>query len=83
MKCNYCGQHVDPAALEALKLAKSTRIKLGLEARRARGHQLGRPKLINKQAVVMMRRNGKSIREIAKTLCVSPAGVHKVLNDGK
>ncbi len=57
------------------------RVKAGLAHARAKGQRLGRPRLkIDPARVESFRKDGRSIRQIAQTLHVSPASVHKTLN---
>ena len=56
------------------------RVKAGLAHAQSKGQQLGRPRLkIDPARVKSLRQNGRSIRQIAQTLHVSPASVHKTL----
>ena len=57
------------------------RVKAGLAHARAKGQRLGRPRLeIDLARVESLRKDGRSIRQIAQTLHVSPASVHKTLS---
>ena len=56
------------------------RVKAGLANARNKGKRLGRPSLaIDLAQVKTLRKTGRSIREIAHVLHVSPASVHKTL----
>jgi hypothetical protein len=79
VNCAYCGQPIDDEHKANVRRARSTRIKLGLASRKAKGQPLGRPRFINPAAVLMMRRNHKSMAYIAKVLCCSKAAVFKIL----
>ncbi len=57
------------------------RVKAGLAHAQSKGRKLGRPQLkIDPARVESLRQNGRSIRQIAHALKVSPASVHKTLN---
>jgi DNA invertase Pin-like site-specific DNA recombinase len=59
------------------------RVKAGLNNARSKGIRLGRPSILTDEMrddVKGMRERGKSIREIARELKVSPALVHKTLS---
>ena len=57
------------------------RVKAGLAHARAKGQRLGRPRLeIDPARVKSFRKDGRSIRQIAQTLHISPASVHKTLS---
>ncbi|MDA1305474.1 MAG: recombinase family protein [Nitrospirae bacterium] len=57
------------------------RVKAGLAHAQSKGQRLGRPRLeIDLTRVKSLRKDGRSIRQIAQTLHVSPASVHKTLN---
>ena len=57
------------------------RVKAGLAYAQSKGQQLGRPRLkIDPVRVKSLRKDGRSIRQIAHALKVSPASVHKTLN---
>jgi len=57
------------------------RVKAGLAHAQSKGRQLGRPRLeIDPARVKSLRKDGRSIRQIAHTLHISPASVHKTLN---
>ncbi len=57
------------------------RVKAGLAYAQSKGQRLGRPRLeIDPTRVESLRKNGRSIRQIAHALKVSPASVHKTLN---
>ncbi len=57
------------------------RVKAGLAHARTKGRRLGRPRLeIDPARVESLRKDGRSIRQIAQTLHVSPGSVHKTLN---
>ena len=56
------------------------RVKAGIHAARARGVRFGRPRVgFDIAAVVRMRKQGISVREVARTVGVSPATVFRVL----
>ena len=56
------------------------RVKAGLAHARTKGQRLGRPRLeIDPARVKSLRKDGRSIRQIAQALHVSPASVHKTL----
>ncbi len=57
------------------------RVKAGLAHARSKGQRLGRPRLeIDPARVESFRKDGRSIRQIAQTLHISPASVHKTLS---
>lgn len=58
------------------------RIHAGLERARAQGKRLGRPPMDDntKDAVIALKRDGKTMREIANTAGISIGAVHKVLS---
>ncbi len=57
------------------------RVKAGLAHARTKGQRLGRPRLeIDPARLESLRKDGRSIRQIAQTLHISPASVHKTLN---
>ena len=57
------------------------RVKAGLAHARTKGQRLGRPRLVIDSArVKALRKDGRSIRQIAQTLHISPGSVHKTLN---
>ncbi len=57
------------------------RVKAGLAHAQSKGQQLGRPRLkIDPARVGSLRKDGRSIRQIAQTLHISPASVHKTLS---
>ena len=57
------------------------RVKAGLAHAQSKGQQLGRPRLkIDPVRVKSLRKDGRSIRQIAHALKVSPASVHKTLS---
>lgn len=57
------------------------RVKAGLAHAQSKGQQLGRPRLkIDAARVKSLRKDGRSIRQIAQALHVSPASVHKTLS---
>jgi len=57
------------------------RVKAGLAHARTKGRRLGRPRLeIDPARVKALRKDGRSIRQIAQTLHISPGSVHKTLN---
>ena len=57
------------------------RVKAGLAHAQSKGQQLGRPRLkIDPARVKSLRKDGRSIRQIAHALKISPASVHKTLN---
>ena len=57
------------------------RVKAGLAHARTKGRRLGRPCLeIDLARVKSLRKDGRSIRQIAHALKISPASVHKTLN---
>ncbi len=57
------------------------RVKAGLAHAQSKGQQLGRPRLkIDPAHVGSLRKNGRSIRQIAQVLHISPASVHKTLS---
>jgi len=57
------------------------RVKAGLANARSKGKRLGRPSLaIDFAQVKTLRKTGRSIRNIARALHVSPASVHKTLS---
>ena len=57
------------------------RVKAGLANARIKGKRLGRPSLgIDHAQVKSLRKTGRSIRQIAHTLHISPASVHKTLS---
>ena len=57
------------------------RVKAGLAHARTKGQRLGRPCLeIDLARVKSLRKDGNSIRQIAHTLHISPASVHKTLS---
>ncbi len=59
------------------------RVKAGLANARNKGKRLGRPSLgIDHAQVRSLRKTGRSIRQIAHTLHISPATVHKTLSQG-
>jgi len=59
------------------------RVKAGLVNARSKGKRLGRPSLgIDHAQVKSLRKTGRSIRQIAHTLHISPATVHKTLSQG-
>ena len=67
-------------------LAKQERVKIsertlaGLEVARAKGKTLGRPKSVFDRAkVVRMRKQGKSLGEIAKTVGISRTHTHRLV----
>jgi DNA invertase Pin-like site-specific DNA recombinase len=56
------------------------RVRAGLRNARAKGKTLGRPRVVVDAArVARLRAQGRTIREIAETLCVSRSLVHKTL----
>ncbi len=57
------------------------RVKAGLAHARAKGQRLGRPRLeIDPARVESLQKDGRSIRQIAQALHISPASVHKTLS---
>ncbi len=57
------------------------RVKAGLAHAQSKGQQLGRPRLkIDPARVESLRKDGRSIRQIAQALHISPASVHKTLS---
>jgi len=57
------------------------RVKAGLANARIKGKRLGRPSLaIDSAQVKSLRKTGRSIRQIAHALHISPASVHKTLS---
>ncbi len=57
------------------------RVKAGLAHARTKGQRLGRPRLVIDSArVKALRKDGRSIRQIAQTLHISSGSVHKTLN---
>lgn len=64
----------------------AARVKLGLEAARKRGQQLGAPRKINDQLIAearSLRQLGHSQREIARRLKLSLGSVFKMLKDNR
>lgn len=57
------------------------RVRAGLNAARARGKRLGRPKTIDSERIVSLRAEGLSIRQIAKTLGISKSSVQVVVTE--
>lgn len=57
------------------------RIRAGVEAAKRKGIKLGRPRVINIEDAILLRRQGKSFSEIAKILKVSKSCVHKSLTN--
>jgi DNA invertase Pin-like site-specific DNA recombinase len=57
------------------------RCKSGIEAARRRGVKLGRPRQINPDRVLELRKQGLSLKAIAKLVGGSKTGVHKVLKE--
>jgi DNA invertase Pin-like site-specific DNA recombinase len=59
----------------------SERVRAGLDKARANGKTLGRPPMDDniKAAVIALKRDGKTMREIANTAGISIGAVHKVL----
>lgn len=60
-----------------------TRVLSGLQAAKARGVILGRPKIINAQQVVELRAKGMSLSQIAKVIGCTKSGVSKTLKKAK
>jgi DNA invertase Pin-like site-specific DNA recombinase len=66
------------AELERSLIAE--RVRAGLRNARAKGTQLGRPRIsVDATRVASMRAEGRTVREIAETLGVSRSLVHKTL----
>jgi DNA invertase Pin-like site-specific DNA recombinase len=60
------------------------RVKAGLRNAKAKGKRLGRPRVVVDFArMAALRKGGRSLREIADELGVSPAFVHKSLAESK
>lgn len=55
------------------------RVKAGLEAAKAKGKRLGRPKVRNDDKIRLLRAQGRSIRAIAKELGTSVGAVQRAL----
>lgn len=55
------------------------RVKAGLEAAKAKGKRLGRPKLRDDGKIRLLRAQGRSVREIAKELGTSTGAVQRAL----
>ncbi len=73
--------HLLAAFAESERALIRERVKAGLAHARTKGQQLGRPRLkIDPARVKSLRKDGRSIRQIAQTLHISPASVHKTLN---
>ncbi len=73
--------HLLGACAEFERALIRERVKAGLAHARTKGQRLGRPRLeIAPARVRSLRKDGRSIRQIAHTLHISPASVHKTLN---
>jgi len=73
--------HLLAAFAESERALIRERVKAGLAHARTKGQQLGRPRLkIDPARVKSLRKDGRSIRQIAQTLHISPASVHKTLS---
>ncbi len=60
------------------------RVRAGLRNARAKGKKLGRPQLkLDRSRIARLRREGRSLREIADELGCSHALVHKTLLDSR
>ena len=80
------GNGIDLLAAFAAKLAElerkriRARVKAGLEAARAKGKTLGRPRVaVNRAKVWTLKDSGRSIREIAATMKLSHGTVQRAL----
>lgn len=56
-----------------------SRVRSGLENAKAKGQKLGRPRKRNDEEIQKLRKEGLSIREIARQLNISPAAVQRAL----
>jgi DNA invertase Pin-like site-specific DNA recombinase len=60
------------------------RTKAGLEAARRRGAQIGRPRVrVDVERALALRAQGRSIRQVAKTLGIGAATLHRALADAQ
>ena len=58
------------------------RVQMGVEKAKARGVKFGRPKLRDDSKILALRKQGKSIRQIARELKVSIGAVNRGLRSG-
>jgi len=72
--------HLLAAFAEFERAIIKERVKAGLKNAKAKGQRLGRPSLsVDRLQLRQLRKDGLSIRQIAKRLKISPASVHKTL----
>ncbi len=73
--------HLLGACAEFERTLIRERVKAGLAHAQSKGQRLGRPCLeIDPARVKSLRKDGRSIRQIARTLKISPSSVHKTLS---
>lgn len=77
--CKHCGSEITPEMVKARKRKRMENVSAGLLARQAEGLPIGRPKARDDEAIVKLRRQGMSIRAIAKELKCSAGSVQSAL----
>lgn len=58
-----------------------SRVRAGLSAAKRKGIRLGRPRIVDAEKVIELRRQNLSLHQIAQKLNVSKSAVHKSIKD--
>lgn len=75
--CNRCGRPLTEEIIEARRLHKSQAVKDALAMAKRLGEPVGRPQEYDREIIVRLRSEGKSMREIARLVGCSLGTVQR------
>lgn len=78
-RCKYCEQIIPQEFFDKKARQKSQAIRRTIEERRLRGEVIGRPSEVSADEIVRLRKQGSTIREIAKKLHCSTKTVQRAI----